>query len=169
MNARIAHKTADNKGFSLVELIIVIAIMAVLTALLAPQFLKYVEKSREARDNTNIALVLRTIQVSLVEETVYNQVYSQATNDPNKVSTVRYLDSGKLQCSSEILAHELAAAFGVDKSTISGDDASIYIPPLLSKEYNKDAGDGNNWVQFAIVFDDDKATILKYVNWYHGM
>ena len=40
----------DNKGFSLVELIIVIAIMVALIALLAPQFIKYVEQSRRSRD-----------------------------------------------------------------------------------------------------------------------
>lgn len=36
----------NDKGFSLVELIIVIAIMAVLVVVLAPQYLKYVERSR---------------------------------------------------------------------------------------------------------------------------
>ena len=41
------QKSLTNKGFSLVELIIVIAIMAVLVGVLAPQFLKYVEQSRK--------------------------------------------------------------------------------------------------------------------------
>ena len=36
------EKKINNKGFSLVELIIVIAIMAVLVGVLAPQFMKYV-------------------------------------------------------------------------------------------------------------------------------
>jgi len=36
-------------GFSLIELIVVIAIMAVLVAILAPQFIKYVEKSKQAK------------------------------------------------------------------------------------------------------------------------
>ena len=37
-------KQKNNKGFSLVELIVVIAIMAVLVGVLAPQFIKYVER-----------------------------------------------------------------------------------------------------------------------------
>ena len=40
----------NDKGFSLVELIIVIAIMAILVGVLAPQYLKYVEKSRRSAD-----------------------------------------------------------------------------------------------------------------------
>lgn len=53
----------NNKGFSLVELIIVIAIMAVLVVVLAPQFLKYVEKGRVSTDKDNAAAIATALQV----------------------------------------------------------------------------------------------------------
>ncbi len=40
----------NNKGFTLVELIIVVAIIAVLATVLAPSYLQYVERSRESND-----------------------------------------------------------------------------------------------------------------------
>lgn len=53
----------NNKGFSLVELIIVIAIMAILIVVLAPQYLKYVEKSRAAADQASIQGYIDAMQV----------------------------------------------------------------------------------------------------------
>ena len=53
----------NNKGFSLVELIIVIAIMAVLVVVLAPQYLKYVERSRNSTDLQNATAAVTACQV----------------------------------------------------------------------------------------------------------
>ena len=69
----------NNKGFSLVELIIVIAIMAVLIGVLAPQYLKYVEKSRVSTDETAIASVREAMLTSLADEKVYNDLGNSAT------------------------------------------------------------------------------------------
>ena len=67
-------KVLNNKGFSLVELIVVIAIMAVLAGVAAPQVIKYIDQSREAADASNIAMLENAVQMALTKDTVYNAI-----------------------------------------------------------------------------------------------
>ena len=61
-------KQKNNKGFSLVELIVVIAIMAVLVGVLAPQLIKYVEKSRQSTDMQNVQQLKSTVEIDISEK-----------------------------------------------------------------------------------------------------
>lgn len=63
------EKKMNNKGFSLVELIIVIAIMAVLIAVLAPQYMRFIERGRAASDRDNIKAVQGALEVYYVDPT----------------------------------------------------------------------------------------------------
>lgn len=72
-------KKMNNKGFSLVELIIVIAIMAVLMGVLAPQLLKYVEDSRVQTDLSAMAEIENATKIALSIEKIYNSVTDGTT------------------------------------------------------------------------------------------
>lgn len=60
----------NNKGFSLVELLIVIAIMAIAIGLMAPQLIKYIEKTNVSSD-IQLADTIRTgVTTSIVDAEV---------------------------------------------------------------------------------------------------
>ena len=63
-------KQKNNKGFSLVELIVVIAIMVVLVAVLAPVFTRYIESSRCSTDVQNANSISEAILAEVAEKGV---------------------------------------------------------------------------------------------------
>lgn len=68
----------ENKGFSLVELIVVIAIMAVMTSVLAPALLQYVERSRAQKDDSAMGEVTNAIMLALSDQEIYDEVLCYA-------------------------------------------------------------------------------------------
>ena len=83
-----------NKGFSLVELIIVIAIMAVLVGVLAPQYIKYVEKSRVSADAQQVEEFTGAMTVLASDVDV--------TLDSTKTYTVTSDTTGKITISNDL-------------------------------------------------------------------
>lgn len=90
------QKSLTNKGFSLVELIIVIAIMAVLVGVLAPQYIKYVEKSRVSADAQQVEEFTGAMTVLASDVDV--------TLDSAKTYTVTSDTYGKITISDDLKA-----------------------------------------------------------------
>ena len=65
----------NNKGFSLVELIVVVLIMAIIAVALAPQVMKWVENSRKSTDCSNYDTLYEACGVALTNKDIYAKVY----------------------------------------------------------------------------------------------
>lgn len=120
------QKSLTNKGFSLVELIIVVAIMAVLIGVLAPQYLRYVEKARLQRDNTSIADFANVVKISSTEEKVNAALASGATFEFNTATPPALKHSGVDDLDKEV---DMTVAY--DTTDLSYKDVK-----LTSNTYN---------------------------------
>lgn len=76
----------NNKGFTLAELLIVVAIIAVLVAIAIPVFTSQLEKSREATDMSNVR--------AAYAEVVANYLTDGATKAESATVTARQTISG---------------------------------------------------------------------------
>ena len=98
------QRTLNNKGFSLIELIVVIAIMAILVGAMAPQVTKYIEKSRKSAD----AQALGTLYTAVLTELLDPDV----TTKP-KSGTITIGDDGKASGGTNTVTSGVLKTMGI--------------------------------------------------------
>lgn len=108
-------KEMNNKGFSLVELIIVIAIMAVLVGVLAPQYLKYVNNSKVSTDITNAGNINTSFSAAIADGTLTGS--ATATTVPAGLSITAWPQSKVSSSASWSVAYSES---GVSQITLGG-------------------------------------------------
>jgi type IV pilus assembly protein PilA len=111
----IKMKKLNNKGFSLVELIIVIAIMAILVGVVGTQVIPYLEKSRQSKD----------MQIFSAWNTAAMSAYSMNTDKVNGSSIVTItLSDGTFTVTNDSANGDIKSTFksltGLDDTGISG-------------------------------------------------
>ena len=127
----------DNKGFSLVELIVVILIMAIIAVALAPQVIKWVSNSRVATDLKTKNLVMEAMQMAVLTDEVVNEMArdngAKLVVDKDGMTLKRKADgSGDDYASSDALYQKFAeyagiSDFGKVKTKVSGSEIRIVV------------------------------------------
>ncbi len=131
-----------NKGFSMVELIIVIAIMAILAGALAPALIKYINKSRLSTDIQTANSIGTAIQTALSNETGYDDASAQGYS--GKWTAL----SGTLYTKTDAFATSVKDTIGakapkvkakkcMNKTSPTGyaGDFYIYVDPVANQSY----------------------------------
>ena len=118
----------NNKGFSLVELIIVIAIMAILVGVMAPQLIKYIEKSKvsadtQAADSVHTAVLTAMMDPEVVNNTNYNSNFSSYNSTAHSVNSLSTASTDPIGSAALEIMGETAAvtATNILKSTSATD------------------------------------------------
>ena len=85
----------NNKGFTLVELIVVLVILAILAAILVPALLGWIDKAREKSTMSNAEAAYVAAQGLATE-------YYGSTKSPNAASCKNYITGSKIQWLTDI-------------------------------------------------------------------
>ena len=93
-----------NKGFSLVELIVVIAIMAVMAAVLAPALLGYVERSRAQKDDSAMGELTNAVKLALADQDVFDEVLAYTSADNSRASC--YVDKASPSDTNKVVTKD---------------------------------------------------------------
>lgn len=136
----------NNKGFTLVELIIVIAVVAVLSAVIAPQYITYIERSRISTDEYYISETARS----------FIEVAAMNPDIKGLPATVTFDTEGKIRCTD---------ATGPDadttKAAIQADLLAIYPDGFntFQSGYYKQTADDKSTGVVLVLDENGKVTI----------
>ena len=125
-------KKMNNKGFSLVELIVVVLIMAIIAVALAPQVMKWVENSRISTDATNYESMIENLQLSIADKDVYKFISADTANTEIPVCISTKGASIGTACADN-LAAGTPQTTKPTATTFTAADAASYINWALTK------------------------------------
>ena len=69
-NVRENLKKSRNGGFTLVELMVVVAVIAILAAIAMPQFLSAADRARTAKETADIQIIKNATQIYMIDKNV---------------------------------------------------------------------------------------------------
>ena len=132
------YKSRRNRGFSLVELIIVIAIMAILAAAIAPALIRYINKSRRASDVETASVINHAVEYAYAEAYSYEGKENNVQQDADFVGT-NIIDNVTGISGEDPYKLEIIAVAKDNDTFIANDDAMLHFMSLVRKTLGKES------------------------------
>lgn len=158
------QKRKNNKGFSLIELVIAIAILVILTGLLAPQFMKYLERARRAKMMQKLDTIYSVLSTSYVD------VLEEGDDKNNDGVESIIVNWGKVATPLEDVVDHLL----VEKMVaVLGDEEMKNITFVVNREYtidingNKETMDAYSLKNLTIRYSSETGKIAKDAHYYY--
>ncbi|MBE5925817.1 MAG: type II secretion system protein [Lachnospiraceae bacterium] len=129
-------KKTNNKGFSLIELIIVIAIMAVLVAIIAPNLTKYLGSSKTSADTKNLDEIQSTLNTCITDYEMSNSTL--IANGASTTVTAKWTSGGLTSTGFTSLDAIINGAIDATKCQ-SKEDTSKWAQAVISKDSSTNA------------------------------
>ena len=123
----------SNKGFTLVELIIVIAIIAVLSAVIAPQYIKYVDQSKAAVDENILDEIAHVMETAAADADVYAEI-KDAGSSITVAESTSYGDTALAAAVEEVIPN---STVDFTSKAYDGKSVTINISALGVASYTK--------------------------------
>ena len=119
------RKKVIDSGFSLVELIVVVLIMAILAVALTPQVMKWVNNAKKARDLDYMHTLEKGVKLAMMDSSVNKEVRDAVTEDRPVV--VLIVDGSKTDDPLEDGAHPgVHSKLFLKTAEVLGIDTSIF-------------------------------------------
>lgn len=149
---KMLKKRKNNKGFSLVELIVVVAIMGVIIGILVPTLIGNVEKSRLATDKKNLDELRNAITIALTDEKYMDATGTITFTDATTITTtaITAANTGLAAADATAFVAEVDSNLGTSSFDLSSrlkGDATIAIEiasGVVTVEVT--GGEGGNYV-----------------------
>ncbi len=143
------RKKLNNNGFSLVELIIVIAIMAVLAGAIAPALIRYIDKARASRATDEARVIVNATEAALA---------TKAGEDAPVVYNNTFVDSSGNSVSVGLITNWILAE--TQTGTVYSESDSEYSNYIVSKEILENLSSSSNHNYKFFNFTGSKTNII---------
>lgn len=138
----------NNKGFSLVELIVVVAIMAVLMGILVPTLVKNVEKSKKQKDASAIEEIRSTMVTTLadptysdIEATIVYDGTTMDVDDPKTITAVSPITDAEVKTFLTAVSADVKDWKFTSKAYKADDEVTFVISGQMVTVYREAEGE----------------------------